>query len=99
MPCRDWEGDNSSFNTIQIQRLEEENRTLEAMLCALMNTLSISYPNSKEDIIDEAENQGKVDIRSWFDKHNKNDINRLKKKLNKTFSNHELEIIKGILNK
>jgi len=105
MPCRSayddesWDGGTSSSNASEIRELNEKNRELEAMMCALMNTITISHPHIMDEIINEAENAGEVDIRSWFNQHYQEDIKRLEKKLKKEFSLHERALIKRILNK
>jgi hypothetical protein len=99
MPCRDAYDDLPTPGQYRDnpEHLDKINK-LEAMMCALMNTITLSYPHMMDEIINEAENSGEVDIRDWFKQHYHEDIQRLEKKLKKNFSLHEQKMLKRILN-
>jgi predicted nuclease with TOPRIM domain len=111
MPCRDWEdydnnrdahlrSENSSLNSTnqslrdEIKELKVENRELEAGMCAVFNELEKA--GVLDNTIELASKNGGIDLTNVWKKHVEEDLNRLKKDLEK-YSHHELDMIKKIL--
>ncbi|MEG9884058.1 MAG: hypothetical protein V6Z86_05490 [Hyphomicrobiales bacterium] len=97
MPCSSGPGPGQT----DIQREDEIRRQhmnvihiLEARLCALLNEIERRRLPS---IIDEAENQGQIDIRGWWENHSKNDEQRVRAMMTSHFSKDEIEILRKIL--
>lgn len=102
MPCTDGRDTSSYYDEYASERhkvsvLETKNRLLTAQLCALSNEV-LKLQNGRE-VIDDAEKNGMVDIKSFIKTHTKEDKERIEEKLKKDFSKHELELIKEIIDK
>jgi hypothetical protein len=74
--------------------LKNQNTYYSACLCALLSELE---KEQCTDIIENAQDNGKVDINTFWLSHQVEDIDRLKKSL-MNYSAHELSLIKNILN-
>ena len=106
MPC--YSGQEESQRTVYrngvdpqpyeyaIERLKDRQTWLEAAICALITELDTR--NISSEVILEASKNGKIDIGKFWSEHKKDDSTRLIKDLEK-YSQHELDIIKAILNK
>lgn len=78
----------------QISQLTEQNKKLEASLCAIITELEnkgIVY-----DVISQASKSGLIDLMKFWSEHSKEDEARIAYRLHQ-FSEHEQEIIKKIL--
>ena len=76
-------------------RYQNEINELEAILCAVLTQLELETPQDDfDEFIESAEKSGRVNIRSFINKHRKVDEERLKEELQSKFSEHELETIK-----
>lgn len=98
MPCRDGR-DEPGYTHIEYRDSPEQEKRIrerEAMLCAILNELK--ERNIVEEVISMAEHKGKIKITPFWEEHQKEDIARLKKQMNK-YSEHEIRLIKKILNK
>lgn len=66
----------------------------EAMVCAILSEISKEkYALNVSEIIEQAEECGKIEIKAFWLEHQKEGLLRLNEKLNKMFSSHELELI------
>jgi predicted aldo/keto reductase-like oxidoreductase len=106
MPCiscgafnpSSFNGGNSNDDVIV--RLTEENKNLEAILCALTTEMHESLDlDVYNDLIGRASENGVVDIDDWIQTHKKADEERIKKALQSEYSAHELKLIKEMLNR
>lgn len=102
MPCIDdrTERDlpDSKFQQRLAEKMKEQERErqiryLKGALCALLTEISAA---NLEWLISKAEQNGKVNIHSFWAEHNQDDTDRIKKDLDK-YSEHEKELIKKIL--
>jgi hypothetical protein len=98
MPCRDWSDDNSKrveyINGVDPTPLNNRNNELEAMLCAIFNELEAR--DIADEVIGEAEKNGMVVISDFWKEHQKEDRERLGKKIINflsKFSDHEQRVI------
>ena len=100
MPCRDWDGihDDSRkieyINGVDPTPLNNRINELEAMLCAIFNELEVR--NIANEVIGDAEKNGKVNISDFWKEHQKEDKERLAKKLVNflsEFSDHEQKVL------
>jgi hypothetical protein len=82
------------MDKIELKKLKEQNKFLEACLCAILTELEKQKIDKK--IIDMASANGVVNILSFWEIHKQKDIDRLQKELDK-FSEHEKQILKTIL--
>lgn len=110
MPCSDGSsGCNCSPQVIyktQYVNNPEDNRTmlslikrneyLEACLCAVF--CELDKVGITEEIIKKSEENGKIQLSDIWQLHKQKDLNRLNQELSK-FSEHEISMIKQILNK
>ena len=82
-------------NNIEIQKLKEKNKFLEAGLCALITELEkLDFFN---EFMTKASENGKIDLFNFWDNHKKQDENRLRRELQR-FSKHEIDVLKKLLN-
>jgi len=99
MPCRDGRDDypNTRIETIYQDNPEhlKKIKELEAALCAVFTELE--RDENLENIINRAEKNGHINLIDFWKKHKKEDEERLKKDLRK-YSEHELNVIRNILN-
>ena len=103
MPCRSYDDASpeelarSENNSLRIEnvRLKSENQELEAALCAVFTELE--KDNVLDDMIAVASKNGDIDLAGIWKKHKKDDLDRLKKDLEK-YSHHELDMIRLMLN-
>lgn len=104
MPCYDGRDSRESVEVIykdnpsHIKLMEEtvnENRKLEAGLCALITELE--KIGLTKTILPKASRSGLIDLVGFWSEHSKEDEMRLVKELHK-FSEHEQEILKKLLN-
>ena len=97
MPCKDYYDEPGRTITEYVDNPEhlKKAREMEAALCAVFTELE--KDGTLDDVISRAENNGEIDLAKFWDKHKKEDEERLIKDLEK-FSEHERAIIKDILN-
>jgi len=97
MPCRDHY-DSESVRTVYEDNPEhlKKAKEMEAALCAVFTELE--KKGALEEVINRAESNGQIDLMKFWKKHKKEDEQRLTKDLKK-YSQHELDMIKDILNK
>ena len=79
----------------RIAELTDQNRRLEAGLCAIITELE--ERNIADKIISQASKSGLIDLMDFWRKHSKDDESRLAEKLHR-FSEHEQKILKRLLN-
>lgn len=79
-----------------VKEFVEKVHNLDACLCAIITELE--KRNIAKEIIEIASIDGKIDLLKHWNNHKIKDEVRLKSDLEK-YSNHELEVIKKILNK
>lgn len=108
MPCSDGRSDGVQYvyrykngvdpapYEVEIAMLKRKNIQLEAIACALINELESEGLDKR--IIPNAVKNGKVDIYSFWEAHKQDDESRLSKDIER-YSEHELSVIKKILNK
>lgn len=103
MPCRDgrddWAGGTRTEYVTEYQDNPEhlkKVKEMEAALCAVFTELE--KDGNLESVINRAESSGQIDLMKFWKKHKKEDEKRLRKDLEK-YSQHELDMIKDILNK
>jgi len=92
MPCSDA-GYSEYCDKRDKQELKLECAKLEGMLCALLTRI---YADSLDWVVDDAEERGKVDIKTFWTEHKGKDRKRLKDALSK-YSEDELKLLKEIL--
>jgi hypothetical protein len=80
----------------QLAELKKENNFLEAALCAILTELE--NRKAYKPVVNAASKNGVIDIDSFWEKHKNKDEDRLQFELSK-FSEHEIEILKKLLNK
>jgi hypothetical protein len=98
MPCLDGrDAPNVRYETVYQDNPEhlKKAKEMEAALCAVFTELE--RDGNLGDVIKRAETNGEIDLVKFWNKHKKEDENRLRKDLEK-FSEHERAIIKDILN-
>lgn len=97
MPCRDGREEEYRTrveyqdNPAHLRKIKE----MEAALCAIFSELE--KDGNLEDIINRAESSGEIDLIQFWKKHKEEDEKRLRKDLEK-YSEHELNMMKNILN-
>jgi hypothetical protein len=97
MPCRSGYEDEPRKEIIYQDNPAHLNRIneLEAAVCALCNELEdMGY---LDDVMAAAEKNGMTNIRKIWEQHQQEDLARMKKNLS-LFSEHEIKLIKQILN-
>lgn len=109
MPCRNgFDGDyhddrrivyvnqDNPEDKMTIEILTEQNKRLEASLCAIISELE--QRNLAHDILFQASKKGMIDLYSFWKHHSGEDEIRLQSELMK-FSEHEQSVLKRLLNK
>ena len=100
MPCNDY----PEFHKIEQEdnlRFKDKTDKLTAMLCALMHeheTVKEKPYRNYYSILDSAQKACGVDIEDWFNKHKKQDENRVRSLL-KGLNKNELDILEKLINK
>lgn len=82
------------LDKIELKKLKDENRFLQAGLCAILTELEKA--NTINPIIYLASDNGKINLLDFWKNHKQTDVQRLQKELDK-FSRHEKEILKSLL--
>lgn len=77
------------------RKLYDQNRKLQAGLCAIITELE--KEKIADRVITQASKSGLIDLVSFWASHSKEDEARLSKELHK-FSEHEQEVLKRLLN-
>ena len=98
MPCYDPRSDDTKYtkkDRKEIDALIDENKKLEAGLCAIITELV--KRDLASQIIPEASRNGLVDLVGFWNDHHESDQSRLAFELHK-FSVHEQEQLKRLLN-
>jgi len=100
MPCSDY----PKFHELEQEdnsRFKAKTNQLTAMLCALMHELETIKKKPFRNyysILDSAQKACGVNIEDWFNKHTKQDKNRVRSLL-KGLNKNELDILEKLINK
>lgn len=100
MPCSDPRDSISYVENRHSLELEEARRTenrLRAIICALNSAIKLVAPTIYDQVIATAETNGKIDIRSYIEEHDKYDAERLETEIRERYSSDELQVIRKIL--
>lgn len=96
MPCRnDWDNPTVTNNC---DKYKDEINKWESAFCAIVSYLDKKTNLNLIDVLENASMDSKTDLILLYQKHIQADVERLEKDLNK-YSEHELSIIKTLLNK
>lgn len=82
------------LDKIELKKLKEENKYLEAIICAVFTELE--KRGIDQEILDDATENGEVSMYGFWEAHKQKDRERLEKELYK-FSRHEKQILKELL--
>lgn len=93
MPCNTYDPNPCGHLRTELDILKAPLKDTEAVACALINQLQRM---ELDDIIVDAEKNGKVEIQNWWKQHCENDMSRLSKKL-EMFSQDEIDLLRKML--
>lgn len=99
MPCSGGPTDDEKALQDQLKKRDEEIKYLRACLCALIRQITYQLPDmGLESFIEIASENGKVDISSFWRKHQDEDVSRMNDVLD-GMSQHEKDILRELLMK
>lgn len=78
--------------------LKKDKTSLEAMLCGILSELGKEkYAMNMSEFIQQVDEYGQCDVTAFWVKHQKEDEIRLMESLQRTYSQHEIELIAKLL--